>query len=32
MFLFIAHTVQVLVYFAVSKKGEAPIDGKTDGE
>eukprot|EP00983_Pelagomonas_calceolata_P071678 1151362-Pelagomonas_calceolata.AAC.8 len=23
---------QVLVYFAVAKKGEAPIDGKTDGQ
>lgn len=23
--------LQVLVYFAVAKKGEAPIDGKTDG-
>lgn len=22
--------MQVLVYFAVAKKGEAPIDGKTD--
>jgi hypothetical protein len=22
--------LQVLVYFAVAKKGEAPIDGKTD--
>jgi len=23
-------TMQALVYFAVSKKGETPIDGKTD--
>ena len=24
--------MQVLVYFAVAKKGDAPVDGKTDGE